>query len=154
MAEIPEALVEKAAQALCVNAERRADHDITQRERDTARKIARAVLAAVWDDLPAAQPIPIPRWDEDKVVLTHGWDTPERCGKCGEVNTRLAAQVRADERRKVAEEIAVDFESTRNGVQMLQVSVSPPAWAAFISRDDAARIAREAARSEEASDDA
>ncbi len=142
MTEIPDALVEKAAELVL-----RHSSIITKGE---AGRIARAVLAAVWDDLPAAQPIPIPRWDEDKVVLTHGWDTPERCGKCGEVNTRLAAQVRADERREVAEEIAADFESTRNGVQMLQVSVSPPVWAAFISRDHAARIAREhAARSEE-----
>lgn len=25
-----------------------------------------------------------PRWDEDKTVLRFGWDTPDRCGRCGE----------------------------------------------------------------------
>lgn len=26
-----------------------------------------------------------PRWDEDRIVLDNGWNTPDRCGRCGEV---------------------------------------------------------------------
>ncbi len=32
----------------------------------------------------------VPRWDECSVVLKYGWNTPDRCGKCGEKRSDVA----------------------------------------------------------------
>ena len=43
-----------------------------------------------------------PRWDEDKTVLRFGWDTPDRCGRCGEdLPAPDAGQREAHERAEV-----------------------------------------------------
>jgi hypothetical protein len=34
--------------------------------------------------------VEIPRWDQDRIVLENGWNTPDRCGKCGEVQPARA----------------------------------------------------------------
>lgn len=35
------------------------------------------------------------RWEDDPVVKEKGWDKPDRCANCGEVNTRMQAVVDA-----------------------------------------------------------
>ena len=31
----------------------------------------------------------MPRWDADRLVIEQGWNTPDRCGRCGEVNPQV-----------------------------------------------------------------
>lgn len=35
------------------------------------------------------------RWEDDPVVKEKGWDKPDRCANCGEVNTRMQVLVDA-----------------------------------------------------------
>jgi len=36
----------------------------------------------------------MPRWDADRLVIEQGWNTPDRCGRCGEVNPAIDALTR------------------------------------------------------------
>ena len=40
----------------------------------------------------------MPRWDADRLVIEQGWNTPDRCGRCGEVNPQVERYREALER--------------------------------------------------------
>ena len=46
----------------------------------------------------------MPRWDADRLVIEKGWNTPDRCGRCGEVNLAIDALTR--ERDEAVEKVA------------------------------------------------
>jgi hypothetical protein len=104
MGEIPDALVEKAALALAARFGEKPDADSD----------ARAVLEAVWDDLPAARPVvdrPMSGFDrlrgpssEAEHPLPSRLDETVPCTRC---------QDAADVRRAVAEEIAATARELR-----------------------------------------
>lgn len=54
----------------------------SEKGREEAERERDAAIAAC-----EAEP---PRWEDDRLVIEQGWNTPDRCGKCGEENPTLS----------------------------------------------------------------